>query len=132
MELEERPITLTVWVFGTYHNNQEVEEEGSPADHKHTKEHGKCECPSQATLSVVPSGSWHGCDLACMIPCQQEHMHIEQEGEEEGCEEEHNEEDLYHCSLKECDHESTTEATQGPDCDQDGCCAPHSHECVVT
>lgn len=114
----------------TYHNNQEVEEEGSPADHKDPKEDGKCESSPQATL-VVASGSWQGCNPARMIPCAQKHMHIEQKGEEQGCEEEHNEEDLYHCSLKERDHESTAEATQGPDYDQDGCCASHRHERVV-
>ena len=57
MQLEEGTVTLTVRVKGAYHYDEQVQEERSPASHKHAKKNGE----SQGTPYTAPpllTGSW--------------------------------------------------------------------------
>lgn len=109
-----------------------------PAHHKHSKEDGEGQGPSHAVAPPpptpsppTPTGRQSGNFLG-MYTGQQEHIDVDQVDNHQGDDEEDHKADHDDVGIKEPHHEHSRDAACCPDDSQDGTCAPHCHDVVVS
>lgn len=99
MQLEQRSVTFTVWVHGTHHDDNEVDEKWRPTHHECPKQNGESQGPSHTVAppplmpTPPPAAGGQSSDLPGMDASQHEHVHIEEADNHQGDDEEDNKAD---------------------------------------
>lgn len=138
MQLEQRSITLTVWVHGAHHNDDEVEEERGPTHQERPEQDSESQGPSHVpappTVMTTPAAAGDGesGDLPGVDASQHEHVDVEEADDRQGDEEEDDEADHDEVEVEEPHHEHGHHPACRPDDPQDNPSAPHCHDVVVS
>ena len=135
VQLEQRAVALAVRVGVARHDEDEVEEERRPAHHEGPEQDGERHRASHAAAAPTVSLALHARgvsgDLSGVATCQQEHVDVEEDDEQQGDGEDGYEEGLDEGSVEKAHHEHGRHAARRPDEGQDGGRPPHSHDVVI-
>ncbi len=138
MQLEQRSVTLAVRVHGAHHDDDEVEGKWRPTHHECPKQDGESQGSSHAasppplTPTLPPATGGQSSDLPGVDARQHEHVDVEEADNHQGDDEEDNKADHDELGVEEPHHEHGRHPTCCPDDTQDGPCAPHCHDVVVS
>lgn len=112
VELEQRAVTLTVWVRRAHHDDDEVEEKRRPAHYESPKEDGESQGPSHAAAAppplvptLPPATGGQSCDPPGVHSRQHEHVDVEEADGRQGDDEEDDKADHDELGSKEPHHE---------------------------
>lgn len=108
VELEQRAVTLTVWVGRAHHDDDEVEEKRRPAHYESPKEDGESQGPSHASAAAPPPllpAAGQSCDLPGVDSRQHEHVDVEEADGRQGDHEEDDKADHDELGGEEPHHE---------------------------